>query len=632
MNGRFLRVVSRATSRSADLMRRLGICPSFFTLPAKRGGSVGLRPQGRAVHGCKSRRGFFLVLVLVVVAVSTMAVYSFSELMLAADATAYLQGDLVQTRLNMDSGIEAIRLTLASPPVDRDAAGGVYNNSLRFRGMAITNIADGPVQRYTVVAPGLTDRGSLGGIRYGLQNESARININALLVLEENSDAISMLTALAGSAGDSGAGGILGSDSSGSSSGDSETLDTSNIAVELLMTLPGMTESVADAILDWIDADTEVRPSGCEDEYYSTLPSPYACPNKPLQSVEELLLVRGVTPQLLFGADANRNGLLDVDEQQRNMVSIDTPGVLGWASYLTVHGAENNMTAAGDPRVNINGDDLEVLYEELNTALGDDGYASYIVAYRMAGKSSLANSAAVSAAAGAAGGDEVTQPTQGGGGGGGDTGGGDASKAVPWDPSAMADLDLTAGAGVQVNQVLDLIGSTVTVNETEYSSPFLDDPDLMGEYLPLLMDQLSTQDVEVLPGRINLNEAPAEILAGISLVDPDTMAALIEARGAGGPSGGDTEADRTHATWPLTEGLVTLNQMRALLPLVTAGGDVFRAQVVGFDESSGLATRGEVIIDATTTNPRVVAFRNLTHLGRGFDLSILGGTGGQVTP
>lgn len=571
----------------------------------------------------KRRRGFFLVLVLVVVAISTMAVYSFAELMLAADEAAYLQGDLVQARLNMDSGIEAIRLTLASPPEDRDAAGGVYNNALRFRGVAITNIANGPVQRFTVVAPSLTDKGSLGGLRYGLQNESARINVNALLVLEENADAIGMLTTLASGGGGALAGGMLGdvAGDSSSSSGESDSTASGNIAVDLLMTLPGMTESIADAILDWIDTDTETRPAGCEDEYYSTLPSPYSCPNKPLQSVEELLLVRGVTPQLLFGADANRNGMLDLDEQQRTMASIDTAGALGWAAYLTVHGAENNMTSAGDPRVNINGEDLEVLYDELSEALGDDQYASFIVAYRMSGKSSLTSSAAMMGAAGAAGGDEVTQPA---------AGAGPESSEEPWDSGVMSKLDLTAGAGVEINQVFDLIGATVTVEETTYSSPFIDDPSLMGEYLPLLMDQLSTQAVDVLPGRINLNEAPAEVLAGLSIIDIDTMSALIEARGAGGGvRTGSNSTDRSHVAWPLTEGIMTLDQMRALLPLVTTGGDVFRAQVIGFDEATGMAVRGEAIIDATTTNPRVVAFRNLTHLGRGFDLSILGGSVGQ---
>ena len=49
-------------------------------------------------------------------------------------------------------------------------------------------------------------------------------------------------------------------------------------------------------------------------EYYSSLNPPYVPRNGPLQTVEELLLVRGVTPQLLFGLDTNRNGLIDTHE------------------------------------------------------------------------------------------------------------------------------------------------------------------------------------------------------------------------------------------------------------------------------------------------------------------------------
>ncbi|EMI53887.1 type II secretion system minor pseudopilin [Rhodopirellula sallentina] len=572
----------------------------------------------------RHRHGFFLVLVLVVVAVATMAVYSFTELMLAADETAYLQGDLVQARLNVDTGVETVRLVLASPPADRDEMGGVYENASLFRSIAITNELDGPVQRFSVIAPGISDTGSLGGIRFGLQDESARINVNALLVLEENSDAIGMLTTLSG--GSAAADGILGdaiSGGSGATSGSDETLDAENIAVELLLTLPGMDEAIADAILDWIDEDSEPRAMGCEDEYYSSLSTPYACPNEPLKSVEELLLVRGVTPQLLFGADTNRNGVLDLDEQQRTAASIDTSGALGWAAYLTVHGGENNKTAAGDPRVNINGEDLEVLYDELLTALGDETFASFIVAYRMYGKSSIENSTALLAANALSGGDEVSDEAD----------SASESEKELWSVDVMEDVDLTAGPAVEINQVLDLIDAEVTIGDGEeavvYMSPFISDPTLMSEYLPLLMDQLSTQDVDVLPGRINLNEAPAEILAGISLVDADTMAAILEARNASGAGAGaygsGSATDRTHETWPLTEGIVSLDQMRALMPLVTAGGDVFRAQVIGFDETTGLAARGEAIIDATTVNPRVVAYRDLTHLGRGFEISVLRG-------
>lgn len=572
----------------------------------------------RSASGSRSSRrhqrgGFFLVLVLVVLAVATMAVYSFTELMLAADETSYLQGDIVQTRLNVDSGVETIRLLLSQPREQLDASGGMFNNPSLLRGIPLAGGVDEASQQFTVLAPGLTDEGRLGGLRFGLQNESARLNINALLVLEENSAALDALTLLSNSSVD--IEGLLGTGEDSGTSEDSELDETEDIALTLLMTLPGMDASIADAILDWIDEDTDPRPLGCEDEYYASLPTPYSAANGPLESVEELLLVRGVTPQLLFGADANRNGILDLDEQQRTSASIDTAGALGWASYLTVHGAEINKTAAGDFRVNVNQEDLEILYEELLTALGDETFASFIVAYRMSGKSTLADSAAL-----LGGGDEVDA---------------DAAEAANnnaepllWSVEAMDELDLTAGAGVELNQILDLIDAEVSIGEGDnaktYSSPFFGEATLMAEYLPLLMDQLTTQDTDILPGRINLNEAPAELLFGITLVDVETIAAIVETRGAGGMNSGDGTTDRTHETWPLTEGLVTVDQMRALLPLVTTGGSVYRAQIVGFNASSGLASRAEAIIDATTLNPRVVAYRDLTHLGRGFDMSILG--------
>jgi hypothetical protein len=74
-----------------------------------------------------------------------------------------------------------------------------------------------------------------------------------------------------------------------------------------------MTIEIADAILDWLDDDDEPREFGAEANTTRRWP-PYAPKNGPLETVEELLLVRGVTPQLLFGCDVNRNGMVDPDE------------------------------------------------------------------------------------------------------------------------------------------------------------------------------------------------------------------------------------------------------------------------------------------------------------------------------
>ena len=58
---------------------------------------------------------------------------------------------------------------------------------------------------------------------------------------------------------------------------------------------------VVDSILDWRDPDDFSRLNGAENDYYQSLKEPYYCKNGNLDSIEELLLVRGVTPDLFYG-------------------------------------------------------------------------------------------------------------------------------------------------------------------------------------------------------------------------------------------------------------------------------------------------------------------------------------------
>ncbi len=62
-------------------------------------------------------------------------------------------------------------------------------------------------------------------------------------------------------------------------------------------------EELTDAILDWRDVDDLKRLHGVESEYYLKLPEPYAAKNGPFDSVDELLLVRGITQELYYGVD-----------------------------------------------------------------------------------------------------------------------------------------------------------------------------------------------------------------------------------------------------------------------------------------------------------------------------------------
>ena len=70
---------------------------------------------------------------------------------------------------------------------------------------------------------------------------------------------------------------------------------------------------VVDSILDWRDPNDFHRVNGAEDEYYQSLKEPYHCKNGNLDSVEELLLVRGVTPDLFYG----RNGSKKEEEEEK---------------------------------------------------------------------------------------------------------------------------------------------------------------------------------------------------------------------------------------------------------------------------------------------------------------------------
>lgn len=65
-----------------------------------------------------------------------------------------------------------------------------------------------------------------------------------------------------------------------------------------LFTLLDIKPELVDAMLDWIDTDSEIRyPNGAEDETYSRLSPPYRTSNTPFADVSELLKVQGFTQE-----------------------------------------------------------------------------------------------------------------------------------------------------------------------------------------------------------------------------------------------------------------------------------------------------------------------------------------------
>ncbi len=58
---------------------------------------------------------------------------------------------------------------------------------------------------------------------------------------------------------------------------------------------------IVDAIIDWIDADNSVTGLGAESSYYASLPRPYVAKNAPLDCIEEMLMIKGITNELFAG-------------------------------------------------------------------------------------------------------------------------------------------------------------------------------------------------------------------------------------------------------------------------------------------------------------------------------------------
>jgi general secretion pathway protein K len=79
--------------------------------------------------------------------------------------------------------------------------------------------------------------------------------------------------------------------------------------------------TISDSILDWIDTDKNHRLNGAENDYYRTLNPPYYAKNGKIETIDELLKIRGVTEEILYGSK---------DDNNENKIT-------GIANHLTVY-------------------------------------------------------------------------------------------------------------------------------------------------------------------------------------------------------------------------------------------------------------------------------------------------------
>ncbi|MCU0822750.1 MAG: type II secretion system protein GspK [Spirochaetes bacterium] len=93
-----------------------------------------------------------------------------------------------------------------------------------------------------------------------------------------------------------------------------------NMTVNFLLNL-GLPIDIADAIRDWVDPDDSRSPYGAESsDYYLSLTNPYRAKNNEMDSIDELLLVKGMTPELFYGLGGGNAGMENnlIDNNRKN--------------------------------------------------------------------------------------------------------------------------------------------------------------------------------------------------------------------------------------------------------------------------------------------------------------------------
>jgi hypothetical protein len=562
----------------------------------------------RNFHGQKHRqnfhRGVVLIVVLVLVVMLSLAGFGFLSAMSTEYEAARLNGSLLQARQTLVSA-ESQLLWLANQPRQRrEIVGGLYSNPPLFQGRTVQALqavganssaagavagtpeggaaAAGRLQaesllagddawRFSVVS---VDRpaGSAPVLRFGLSSESAKLHLGTVLRWEQTA---------------------------------------AGTGRQALMKLPGMTEILADSLLDWMDADVLPRPLGAELEYYQSLSLPVRPANAVPAALHELLAVRGMSSHLLFGvgsteqpgfpesgelmpseptleptADAFPAATIDPTEEA-DSGTVPPAGVARPLSeLLTVWSAERLVQPDGTPRVNVNQQDLNAIRSGLQGRV-PESLLRYLLLARVYGLSAAAPAG-------------VAEQT--------------ASEVVL--PSGAAAVHRLQSLGWLVDSAV-LVPATGTRPMVLVRSPLQSVQADSDQVFRQLQDAAVIDATPTVRGRISLQEAPEDVLRCIPGISAELAAGLVAQRARLQPF------ERRSLLWPVRAGVLTIDQWRSMLPEVTDVGDVFQAELIVFRAVGGPLRRRKLILDAAGHTARRVYWLDLTDTNLEFPLSRL---------
>jgi hypothetical protein len=517
-----------------------------------------------------------------------VAILSLSAWMLADLMSAKLResDDLVrsaQARALADSGIHYAMAVLADPSAYTDLIGSnpFYNDAMSPQEESLLGLKGRG--RFRLIAPLGPDDPARDNrpYKFGVIDESSKLNLNTLMTLTN-----------------------------------AQYPNPGDLCKAVLAQLPPLQQNadLAESIVCWLASSGSRSGQDSDNEYYGTLQQPYQCKCAPLDSIDELLLVKGMTPAILYGDDLNHSGVPSSTQGASGTFN------KGLAQYLTVYSSEANFDADGNPRINVNRtlssqDDVTTLITDITNAFsgtGTDatGLANFIVAARLG---------------------NGVQPTGGGGGAPQVKGGGDIPQSA---------LTYKGAANGKVNSLYDLLNGVVTIQATQqqgnltiqiqmsYPSP-LNDATAMQNLAPTLFDKLTTTSSSYIPARVNVMTAPLEVLQAIPGMTPDDKSpgtdlpqAIITAR-QNVLGEGPLQPNLLYQTpaWILTQtsAPIKADQLKAFEPFITSTTNVYRVQSIGDFEEGGPFARVEAVIEVFAHRARIKYYRDLQEFGKGVD-------------
>lgn len=129
-------------------------------------------------------------------------------------------------------------------------------------------------------------------------------------------------------------------------SDESSKININLVPVDVLNNIDILDAAQVASILDWTDEDDHPNPDGAEEEYYQGLEPGYHCKNGPLDTLEGLLLIKGITPELYYERLLNKTSAYEI-------VLGQIPELEG-QSHQSGTSLGDILTVYGDGKINLN--------------------------------------------------------------------------------------------------------------------------------------------------------------------------------------------------------------------------------------------------------------------------------------